>query len=77
MQKNYSRINVNNDMSFGWVHHVKSGWKIKAGKYSGTYTSCCGPIEALNADDIITPNTNTYKLEGFKTGDYLIEAYDT
>jgi hypothetical protein len=31
----------------------------------------------LNADDIITPNTNTYKLEGFKTGSYFLEAYDT
>jgi hypothetical protein len=31
----------------------------------------------VNPIDVIAPNTNTYKLEGFKTGSYFLEAYDT
>jgi hypothetical protein len=77
MQNDNSRFNVHNDMGFGWVHHLKSGWKIKTGIYSATSNSCAGPIETLNANDLITPNTNTYKLEGFKSGSYFLEAYDT
>jgi|694.fasta_scaffold23177_2 hypothetical protein len=78
MQNDNSGIGNHSDMGFGWVHHKKSGWKIKTGIYDGTTNSCAdAPLEAVNPIDVIAPNTNTYKLEGFKTGSYFLEAYDT
>jgi hypothetical protein len=78
LQNDNSGINDHSDKGFGWVHHLKSGWKVKTNKYDNATHNCASStFDTLDANDAMPPNMNTYKLEGFKSGNYFIEAYDT
>jgi hypothetical protein len=76
MQNDNSGINEKSDRGFGWVHHKKGNWKVNT---NGLNNKTCQE-SLLSVEDLpqlLLAATYQYNLNGFKSGDYLIEAYDT
>jgi|LakMenE18May11ns_1017448.scaffolds.fasta_scaffold9944771_4 hypothetical protein len=76
MQNDNSGINEKSDRGFGWVHHRKGNWKVNT---NGLINDTCrgSLLSGQFLPQEIFAATYQYNLSGFKSGDYLIEAYDT
>ena len=79
MQNDNSGINEKSDRGFGWVHHKKANGYYNLGIYS--QNPFCYINRNLGGDppliNEIPDEVYAYNLNGFKTGEYYFDLYDT
>ena len=87
MANDNSGIGEKSDRGFGWVHHNDANWNIRVQERwidddlttpnvdEGHYVF--DPVSTTPLLLSINPQTYNYKLNGFKTGNYLIDIFDT
>lgn len=73
MANDNSGIVEKSDRGFGWVNHIKGNWQNQT---QGFMNGACNGTPSV-FPGFIDEETYNYKLNGFKSGNYLIDVYDT